>query len=57
MIIFTSLLAFVSCLCCFYGGLVLGIADCKRRYSIPKGADPQKTAVVYDYPYAVDEEI
>lgn len=22
----------------FYGGIILGMADCKRRFGIPKGA-------------------
>lgn len=26
----------------FYGGVMVGIADCKRRFGIPKGADSKE---------------
>lgn len=31
-------LVFVGLVIAFYGGVIVGIADCKRQYGIPKGA-------------------
>lgn len=38
MKLFYILLFIVSCCFSFYGGVLLGIKDCKRRFMIPKGA-------------------
>lgn len=34
---FWFLLAFLAVLFAFYGGIVIGICDCKRQFGIPKG--------------------
>lgn len=36
--VFFFLLCFLAIAFAFYGGIILGIADCKRRFGIPKQA-------------------
>lgn len=38
MTVFLWLLQILGILGAFYGGIIVGIADCKKRFNVPKGA-------------------
>lgn len=49
MIVLVIIAVAIALSVCFYGGVCLGIADCKKRFNIPKSASGFDEYGVYKF--------